>query len=75
MAQAVLTMVVEPEDGGTRLTHQAVYQLLPKVRPLGWLLELAMDRKSKNDMRKSLQTAKHIIEHELAEVVGRRMAA
>lgn len=75
MLNAVLTMAVEPEDGETRLTHSVAYQLLPKMRPLGRLLELVMHRKSMNDMRQSLQTAKHIIEREFSRSVSRRTAA
>ena len=63
---AVLTMTVEPEGSGTRLTYQAAYHLLPMLRPLGWLLELVIHRRSTNDVRRSLQTAKRIIEQEAA---------
>ncbi len=67
----VLTMAVDPEDGGTRLTLWVEYQMLPKLRPLGWLLERAMYRKFMNDMRQSLRAAKRIIERERSEVAGR----
>lgn len=62
----VLTMTVEPEGSGTRLTYQAAYHLLPMLRPLGWLLEVVIHRRSTNDVRRSLQTAKRIIEQEAA---------
>ena len=63
---AVLTMTVEPEGSGTRLTFQAAYHLLPMVRPLGWLLEVVMHRKVTNNMRQTFRQAKRIIEQEAA---------
>lgn len=60
----VLTMTVEAAGDNTRLVHRIEGQMLPRVRPLGWLLELLMRRQVVNDMRRALQQAKQIIERE-----------
>ncbi len=64
MLHAVLTLTVEAEDSGTRLTHRTEARLLPSVPPLGWLLERIMERRVTDDLRQSLQQAKRIIEQE-----------
>ena len=64
MVNAVLTMTVEPAGSGTLLTFQSEAQLLPRLRPLGRLLELVIRRRSVDDMRHSFQQAKQIIEQE-----------
>ncbi len=64
MLHAVLTMTLEAENGGTRLTHCIEARLLPRVRPLGWLLERLIRRQVANDMRQTLRQAKQIIEQE-----------
>jgi carbon monoxide dehydrogenase subunit G len=64
LGNMTLTMIVEPHDQGTRLSYQAQYQMLPRVRPLGWLLEMLIHRKSSTDMHRSFASAKRIIEQE-----------
>lgn len=36
---AVLTMSVDANGTGTELRHHTEYQMMPRIRPLGWLLE------------------------------------
>ncbi len=64
MVKAVLTMTVEPAGSGGLLTFQSQSQLLPRLRPLGRLLELMIHRRVTNEMRHSFQQAKRIIEQE-----------
>jgi carbon monoxide dehydrogenase subunit G len=64
LGSMTLTMTVEPHDQGTRLVYQGQYQLLPRVRPLGRLLELLIHRKTTADMQQSLHGARRIIERE-----------
>lgn len=64
MLRAALTMTLEAENGGTRLTHCIKARLLPRVRPAGWLLERLIRRQVANDMHQTLRQAKQIIEQE-----------
>lgn len=68
MLDAVLTMTLEAEHGGTRFIHRIEGRLLPKVRPLGWLLERLIRRQAANDMRQTVHQAKQIIEQEYGAV-------
>ncbi len=64
LLDAVLTMTLAAEHGGTRFIHRIEGRLLPRVRPLGWLMERLIRRHAANDMRKTVQQAKQIIEQE-----------
>jgi uncharacterized protein YndB with AHSA1/START domain len=68
LLDAVLTMTLEAENGGTRFINRIEGHLLPRVRPLGWLLERLIRRQAANDMRKTLWQAKQIIEQEYGAV-------
>jgi carbon monoxide dehydrogenase subunit G len=58
-----LRIRLEPEGDGTRWHHEMDIRVLPKVRPLGWLLErLVVRRKMQADFRRMLKTAKDILE-------------
>ena len=64
LMHVVLTMTVVPEGSGARLIHRTDARVLPRVRPLGWLMELILRPQVANDMRQSLQQAKRIIEQD-----------
>lgn len=64
---AVLTKHFEPQDGGTRYSQTLVIRLLPRVRPLGWLLERTfVERRLASVMDGVVQHIKEIIEAEAA---------
>ncbi len=61
--EARLTCLLEESDGGTRYRQVMSYRMLPKLRPLGWVLERAfIQRKMHSDMERFLANAKRIIE-------------
>jgi uncharacterized protein YndB with AHSA1/START domain len=65
--EAWLRIRLETEGTGTRWNHEMSFQMLPKLRPLGWLLEkLIVKRKMRSDFRRALQSAKEILERESA---------
>lgn len=52
-----------PRDGGTDFVQAIDYRVMPRVRPLGRLIELAVvDRYARNGMRRTQQGAKALIE-------------
>lgn len=60
-----LTMRVEPTDGGSHLTHRVEFRFLPKVRPIGWLMEkVFVERAMREGLRESQLNAKEILERE-----------
>ena len=61
---AVLTVTVEVTGGRTQLNHHIDARMLPRLRPLGWLLEQIIRRHIANNMRQTLRQAKQIIEQE-----------
>ena len=68
MGNVTLTMTVEPAGNGTRIRHVTEYRLMPHVRPLGRLLEALLHRRTADDMHRSVQQAKQIIEQEYGAV-------
>ena len=62
--KATLTMRVEGNgDGSSTLLHTTEYQLMPKFRPLGWLVEtLFVKRHMKKKLEASVENCKRIIE-------------
>jgi len=62
---ATFTADLQPEGSGTRLSVEMDVNLLPVLRPVGWLLEqLIVRRKMKTDVEKSLIALKQLIEVE-----------
>ena len=58
---------LEPEDGGTRYSLSMAFAVLPRIRPLGMLLEnLFVERKVRSDCRRVLGACKRIVEAEEA---------
>jgi len=43
-----LTMQVTPEGDGTSLLHKTEFTMIPKFRPLGWLLETLFVKRTMN---------------------------
>lgn len=62
--QATLTMRVEDNgDGNSTLFHKTEYQLMPKFRPMGWLLETLFIKKLMHEkLNESVQNCKLMIE-------------
>lgn len=65
--KAKLTMRVEENEKGTStLFHKTEYQLMPKFRPLGWLVEILFVKKLMiKKLNKSVTRCKQRIETEL----------
>ncbi|MAS32425.1 MAG: hypothetical protein CL610_00375 [Anaerolineaceae bacterium] len=60
---ATLTGDLEPQGQGTKLTYMVEYQLLPALRPLGWLLEnLFVRRMMDKDFTQTVANLKKLIE-------------
>lgn len=54
-----------PEGPGTRWDQEIEFQMLPRLRPLGWLLErLVVTRKMQADLRRILEAGKAMVEAE-----------
>lgn len=65
--EARLRIRLDTEGTGTRWNHEMDFRMLPKLWPLGWLLEqLIVKRKMRSDFRVALQSAKEILERESA---------
>lgn len=63
--EATLTIELQPEEGGTRIVQSMDYAMLPKVRPLGKLLEaVVVNRKMSSDFENILNSVKSIVESE-----------
>lgn len=63
--QPVLTMAVEPSNGGTRFRQRIEIRAFPGIRPLGWFLETILLRWIfRSGLRSTQQHAKRIIEAE-----------
>lgn len=63
--EATFTLELEPERGGTRTTPQMEVRLLPRMRPLGWLLEQTIVKyQMQADMERSVETLKRLVERE-----------
>lgn len=62
--RAILTMKVEDNGDGTcTLFHSVEYKLMPKFRPLGWLLETLFIKKiMQRNMHESVENGKRILE-------------
>ncbi len=39
MLRATLTMEVSPENNGTKFRHRTEFKMMPRFRPLGWIVE------------------------------------
>ena len=64
---ATVTSRLEPENGGTRHYLSMDFVILPRIRPLGVLLEnLFVRRKVQSDCRRVLGACKRIVEAETA---------
>ena len=62
---ATFTADLQPEGSGTRLSVEMSVNLLPVLRPVGWLLEqLIVRRKMQIDVEQSLKVLKKLIEVE-----------
>ena len=60
-----LTMQVAPDGQGTRLLHQTRYTMAPHFRPLGWLLEqLIVKRTMSREMHQSVDTLQNLVENQ-----------
>ncbi len=63
--EAELRIGLEPEGEGTRWHHEMDCCIVPKIRPLGWLLEkLVVRRKMQSDFRRILGSGKELIGRE-----------
>ncbi len=62
--KATLTMRVEENgDGTTALFHTTEYQLMPKFRPLGWLVEsLFIKKLMDKNLHQSVEKCKQLVE-------------
>ncbi len=62
--KATLTMQVKDNgDGSSTLYHATEYQLMPKFRPLGWLLEMLFIKKQmRKNLNESVEKCKQLIE-------------
>jgi hypothetical protein len=53
---AVLTMQVEPEGTGSSFLHRTEYQMIPRFRPIGWVLEkLVVNRTMRRQLTATVQ--------------------
>ena len=60
---ATLTGDLEPQGDGTKLTYRVEYQLMPALRPVGWLLEtLFVRRMLDKDFTQTVANLKKLIE-------------
>jgi hypothetical protein len=65
--EATLRIRLEPEGEGTRWFHEMDFRMLPRIRPVGWVLErLVVRRKMQADFRRILTTAKSFLERQHA---------
>ena len=65
--RVTVTLVLEPVGNGTRLSQTTDFQVMPRFRPLGWLLEkLVVQRMISKQLREMVQGAKQMIEAERA---------
>lgn len=63
-----LTKTIEPTGGGCRYTQVMHYRYLPRLRPVGWLLEkLVVDRTMRTAFEQITAGIKDIVEREHAE--------
>lgn len=63
--EMTLTKYMSAEDGGTRYRQVMEYRMLPRFRPLGWLLEkLVVARKMEIEFSKINTSIKCILEEE-----------
>jgi uncharacterized protein YndB with AHSA1/START domain len=54
--RAVLTMQVEPEGTGSSFLHRTEYQMIPRFRPFGWVLEkLVVNRTMRQQLTATVQ--------------------
>lgn len=65
--KAILTMrIANNMDGTSTLMHTTEYQLMPKFRPLGWLLETVfIKRLMRQNLDTSVNNCKELIEEQV----------
>lgn len=60
-----LTMSFEDLDGSTRFTQSMLFQALPNLRPLGWLLETVFIKRAlRSGLRDTQDNLKRLVESE-----------
>lgn len=65
--EMTLSKFMEPADGGTVYRQTMEYRYLPRIRPLGWLLEkLVVERKMRIEFEQITEAIKRIVESEHA---------
>jgi carbon monoxide dehydrogenase subunit G len=63
--QPELTITVEPEGEGTRWTQTVEFEALPRLRPVGWLLErLVIRRRMARGLERTMTAGKELVERE-----------
>lgn len=66
----VLAIELTPQGDGTRLRQTVEFEFLPRLRPIGWLVErLFVERAMVNGLRDTVENAKR-----MAEAAGPRSA-
>ena len=60
-----LTITVEPEGEGTRWTQTVAFEALPRLRPVGWLLErLVIRRGMARGLERTMEVGRALVERE-----------
>lgn len=63
--EITLTIELQEAAGGTSWRHVIDYRALPKLRPVGWVLErTVMKAKMRRDLRRIVSNAKKLVEAE-----------
>ena len=65
MLRATLIMEVSPENNGTKFRHCTEFKMMPRFRPLGWVVEKLFGyRTMSKKLKETVDNAKRIIESE-----------
>ena len=65
MLRATLIMEVSPENNGTKFLHCTEFKMMPRFRPLGWVVEkLVGYRTMSKKLKETVDNVKRIIESE-----------
>lgn len=71
LGPVTVEMTLHPVEDGTEFEHAISYRVMPRLRPLGWLIErLYVDRYALKGMRRTRDDAKRLIESEAASPVA-----
>lgn len=63
LGEIAVDMELVARDGGTDFAHEVEYRVLPRLRPIGRLIELVyVDRYARNGMRRTHEAARRLIE-------------